>query len=170
MSYDHDPTCASRMGGTYCNCRGGGPGFNPAGKALVFKSLVSTAKLPTRGYPDDAGLDLYASESTIIGGGEFKDIPMGLAVSLPDGYWARITGRSSTMRQLGLLVNEGIIDTGYTGPLYAGVRNLGLLPKSIMMGDRVAQLILHRNETFAPQWGEVKPSERGTSGFGSTGK
>ena len=167
MSYDHHIDCFSMKGGVYCTCRGIRAEQNPP---LVFEKLGPNAVLPTRGYPDDAGLDLYAESSAIIDGGQFKDISMGVAVSLPDGYWARITGRSSTLRQRGLLVNEGIIDTGYTGPLYAGVKNLSLDPVSVMRGERIAQLILHRNIILEPQWGQVKESERGSNGFGSSGR
>lgn len=170
MSYDHHIDCYSMKGGIYCTCRGIGKRPDAEVKTLIFKSLTGTAKLPTRGYEDDAGLDLYAAESTIIPGGEFRDIPMGLAVSLPDGYWARITGRSSTLRKRELLVNEGIIDTGYIGPLYAGVKNLGRQPEAVMMGDRIAQLILHKVELFKPEWGEVRPTARGSNGFGSSGR
>jgi deoxyuridine 5'-triphosphate nucleotidohydrolase len=145
----------------------GGPGGRVS--ELRFKRLTVTAQLPSRGYDDDAGMDLYVDEEVQIAPGEFADIATGVAVDLPDGYWARITGRSSAWRKLGLQVLEGIIDTGYTGPLFAGVYNPGPAPVVLAVGDRVAQLILHRTEALTPAWGDVRIKARGANGFGSTG-
>ena len=74
-------------------------GGNGRVSELRFQRLSVTAKLPTRGYDDDAGMDLYVDEQVTVAAGEFADIPTGVAVDLPDGYWARITGRSSAWRK-----------------------------------------------------------------------
>lgn len=130
------------------------------------------AKLPTRGYQGDAGVDLYTSEQVTIEPGTFRDVPTGIRLGLPAGYWARITGRSSTLRKRSLLCAEGVIDNGYTGPIYAGVWNLSPLPRTIEVGERVAQLILHRIEPLEfEQVDEVVSVDgRGSNGFGSSGQ
>jgi dUTP pyrophosphatase len=126
---------------------------------------------PHRAYDDDAGLDLYTHEETTIAPHAFADVPCGIAVAFPRGWYGRITGRSSTIRTRGLLVIEGIIDEGYRGPLFAGVWNLTDQPVTVASGDRVAQMILH--PTAPPLIIEytayLPDSARGAAGFGSSG-
>ncbi len=130
--------------------------------------------LPTRSYADDAGLDLAAHGDWRIVGHSFLDVDTGLHVELPEGVWGLITGRSSTVRKRGLLVNQGIIDTGYRGRLYVGVWNLRPEQHVVQHGDRLAQLILFDNTTrhYEPLKVEesmLSKSERGENGFGSSG-
>lgn len=140
-------------------------------------ALDGTSQLPTRSNDGDAGYDLYVSQTTTVQPGEFADVPCDLRVALPFGVWARITGRSSTLRKRKLLVAEGIIDNGYRGPLYSGVFNLGGEPHTVQAGERIAQLILHENTSARylplevdPRYFERIPGDsRGTDGFGSTG-
>lgn len=129
------------------------------------------ARVPARKYAGDAGADLYTSEEVTVPPGEFRDVPTGLRLGLPWGYWARITGRSSTLRKRGLLVAEGVIDQGYTGPIYSGVWNLTNEPVTIAVGERVAQLILQ--PIVGAVYGEAdqitSSDGRGSNGFGSSG-
>lgn len=140
---------------------------------LPYQRLSEDAEAPTRAYPDDAGLDLYVSKTTKIKPRQFVDIPCSVAVELNSNTWAMLTGRSSTLRKHGLMVNQGIIDPGYRGELYAGVFNLTRKTVTINKGDRIAQLILMPNWTAEHNPQEVnqlKPSPRGTKGFGSSGR
>lgn len=135
--------------------------------------LDDGASMPSRGYSGDAGFDLYVQEDTLVEPGEFADIPCGCAVQLPDHLWAMITGRSSTLRTHKLLVATGIIDTGYRGPLFAGVQNLGPDVFEAKQGMRLAQLIPFHNEAETLRLVEsatLDPSERGHAGFGSSGE
>lgn len=140
---------------------------------LAFK--VETGKggqLPTRGHVGDAGFDLYVSERTVVLPGEFVDVPCGVSCELPDGHWGLIIGRSSTLRNRGLMVTQGIIDHGYRGELFAGVWNLRGQESVIQAGDRVAQFIvlpLIADQLVPVQVAELSEHSRGTSGFGSTG-
>lgn len=132
--------------------------------------LHPEALLPRYGYAGDAGMDLSVVSRHVLNPGESRDLPTGIAVELPAGFWARITGRSSTLRQRGLFVNEGVIDEGYRGELLVYVTNRQSTPVEILQGDRLAQLILHPVHQAPPvEVGELAPSERGTNGFGSTG-
>lgn len=158
--------------GVYSRRQGSGVLETVPLRPLGFALLTPLAKLPTRTYADDAGFDLYVVEDTIIPAGAFVDVPLGVSVGLPLGVWGRITGRSSTLRTYNLLVNEGIIDTGYTGPLFAGVRNLSDAPVVVAAEARIAQLILHTNTTLNYQAIEVDghaDTARGVKGFGSSG-
>jgi len=129
--------------------------------------------LPMRAHEDDAGLDMYVSERVVIRPGEFVDVPSGISVQLPAGTWGLIQGRSSTLRKRSLLVNPGVIDVGYRGPLFSGLWNLGKTTQIMEVGSRVAQLILIGNVTemvHVVEVDELDEHERGTSGFGSSGR
>lgn len=128
--------------------------------------------LPSRGYHDDAGFDLVVSEDTKIPAGAFVDVPSGVKVDLPEGTWGMIIGRSSTLRTRALLVNTGVIDAGWTGPLFTGVQNLSATDAYVKAGDRLAQLIVLPAPAVGlqPTWGLVRTDKsRGEKGFGSTG-
>ena len=132
---------------------------------------VGTA--PIRAYHDDAGLDL-----TVHGGdwripvGGTVEIPLGVSAKAPEGTWLLLTGRSSTFRNRKLLVGQGIIDTGYTGPLFAVVYNFGWEGQWVTEGERIAQLIVMPNLTRLVELLEVDvlpQTHRGGNGFGSSG-
>lgn len=144
---------------------------------LAFSMNNHGGKLPVRSYEQDAGFDLFVNGDHVIDVGEFADIDCGVRVAMPLGIYGRITGRSSTMRRRNLLVVEGVIDGGWRGPLFAGVRNLGEEPVLLNDGDRIAQLILHPNVTaqYTPTWinaadfADLPHDGRGINGFGSSG-
>jgi dUTP pyrophosphatase len=133
----------------------------------------SGGRMPTQSYYGDAGFDLYCSEEKQIPHGLTQDVDCGIDIELPEGYWARVVGRSSTIRKRGLLVVEGIIDNGYRGPIFVAVHNPGQDSGSYQMvreGDRLAQLIVHKLETpRLVQVDGLSASARGVAGFGSTG-
>lgn len=126
-----------------------------------------------RGYADDAGLDIRASEDAVVRPGEFADIPSEVTgIQLPEGCWGLLTGRSSTLREKGLLVHTSIIDPGWRGPLFCGAFNVSKSVTTVRAGERIAQLILMWNHTpdYEPTpVEELEPHSRGFRGFGSTG-
>ncbi len=127
---------------------------------------------PVAGYQGDAGWDLIVSRDTKVPVDGFADVPCGIRIELPEGYWARITGRSSTIRKRHLHIAEGIIDNGYRGELFCAAWNLGDEPVRIGRGERIAQLIpfkLERPEMKLVEVDELGESDRGEAGFGSTG-
>lgn len=130
-------------------------------------------KRPFKKYNGDAGWDLFVSRECIIEPGETKDVHTDIRINMPPRVYARITGRSSTVRKYSLLVNEGIIDNGYTGELFVCVHNLGKEPFHVKPGMRLAQVLFHTIEDI--RWSEVDeikpvPGKRGDAGFGSTGR
>lgn len=140
---------------------------------IVFEKREDGATLPTKGYHDDAGYDLYAAEAAIIPARGQAMVSCGVAVDIPEGMWAEIRGRSSTLRKFSLMVapTVGVIDEGYTGELFAPVVSLNDDEVRIEKGQRIAQLILHHapGQQFQPVWGRVRDKARGSNGFGSTG-
>lgn len=149
----------------------------PVHEGLAF-AVGEGGTMPTRAYSGDAGYDLYVSRSVDVPPGGFVDVHTDIRVALPSHLWARIVGRSSTLRNRGLLVVEGVIDSGYRGWLYSGVRNMTDAPVSVRKGERLAQLIPHLNVAAAlPEATGVSQADfdalphdgRAHSGFGSSG-
>ena len=141
--------------------------------ALRVRRLDARATLPTRAYPGDAGLDLYALEDGRLDAGERASVRTGVAVEIPDGYAGLVVPRSGLAARSGIsLVNApGLIDAGYRGEVQVLLLNTDrVTPFTITSGERIAQLVLVRIE--APPVVEVESlsdSERGTGGFGSSG-
>ena len=134
--------------------------------------LGEGAKRPYKKYEGDAGWDLFVSRPCTIQPGETADVHTDVRVDMPPRLFARITGRSSSLRKHNLLVNEGIIDNGYTGELFVCAHNLGTEPLHLEPGMRVAQILFHPIEDV--RWSqvddlEIRPGKRGDNGFGSTG-
>ena len=129
--------------------------------------------LPTRAYPGDAGLDLYALESAILEPGERASIRTGSAVEIPDDQAGLVLARSGLAARHGIaLVNApGLIDAGYRGEIEVLLLNTDRSsPFAVSAGDRIAQLVLVRVETPAVvEVGALAASERGAGGFGSSG-
>src|SRR4249919_3697239 len=121
----------------------------PSLDEISFVKVDDRATLPVRGYADDVGLDLYASEEMIIPVMQFRDVPSGVVCNLPAGTWGHITTRSSTMRKHRLWVTPGVIDPSFRGELFVGVWNVGGATHHVHVGDRLGQLILL--PAFSPQ-------------------
>ena len=140
---------------------------------LAVTRLASGARLPTRAYSDDAGLDLYAAESARLAPGERASVGTGLAIEVPAGYAGLVLPRSGLAARHGIaLVNApGLIDAGYRGELRVLLLNTDRSSSfEIATGDRVAQLVLIA--VAAPEVHEVAElpaSPRGERGFGSSG-
>lgn len=135
--------------------------------------LGKDAKTPYRKYTGDAGWDLFVSRPVTIKAGETADVHTDVRISMPPYLWARIVGRSSTLRHHNLMVNEGVIDNGYTGELFVCVHNMGNKPFKVEKGMRLAQVIFHSIEDV--RWSQVDEikdvsGKRNSNGFGSTGK
>ena len=131
--------------------------------------------LPTYETEHSAGLDLRAalSEAVVLAPGERDLIPTGLFLEIPPGYEAQVRPRSglALKRGLTLLNAPGTIDADYRGEVGVIMINLSAEDQHIDPGERIAQLI------FAPvtrgEWIEVETlaeTERGSGGFGSTGR
>lgn len=131
------------------------------------------AQAPFKKYSGDAGWDLYVSDPVTIPPNETVDVHTDIKINMPPYLFARIVGRSSTLRKHGLLVNEAIIDNGYTGELFVCVHNLNSKPFEVERGMRLAQVIFHPIEDV--RWAQVDEifvpeGKRGNNGFGSTGR
>jgi len=133
--------------------------------------LDGEGKLPSKGYSGDAGWDLYTSRDVAIPPDKTTDTHTDIYIKIPNGMYGRLTGRSSTLRKYGLLVNEAIIDSNYTGELFVCVRNMGTKTFYIKKGMRLAQIIfgLVLPIQFEITEEALREEGRGSNGFGSTG-
>lgn len=138
---------------------------------LKVKKLNKNAVVPQFAKPGDAGMDLTAvskeadSNNNIVYG-------IGIALEIPEGYVGLIFPRSSNSKQDLLLSNSvGVIDSGYRGEIIVKFKKLFNPAISYNIGERVAQLVLMKLPVVhIEEVTELSSSERGTGGFGSTGK
>ncbi len=131
--------------------------------------------LPHYATSQSAGMDLRANlnESVFLKPMERKIVPTGLFISLPDGYEAQIRPRSGLAIKHGItLVNTpGTIDADYRGEIGIIMINLSNETFEIKDGERIAQMVINKYEKI--NWEQVDSldkTERGSGGFGSTGK
>lgn len=136
------------------------------------------AKLPTRANPTDAGLDVYSVESITIEPGKGKLIDTGIAICMgwqsltaDEAYVALAWDRSGMATKHNLHRFAGVVDTSYRGNLKIWLQNFSSVPYNIEIGDRIAQILIQKVTLMEPVAVDVLPaSNRGESGFGSTGR
>src|SRR3984893_18758300 len=132
-------------------------------------------ELPSYATPGSAGGDLRAAiaESlTLLPGGRVL-VPTGVAVAIPEGYEGQVRMRSGLAARHGLaaLNAPGTIDSDYRGEIRVILANLGSKPVPLCRGHRIAQLVFAPVARARLEKGMKLPeSERGSGGFGSTGK
>lgn len=128
-----------------------------------------------KAYEDDAAYDLQAvlSEGGVILKPQTRiKISTGIAVGFSPGYFGMICPRSGMAETYGITVlnSPGVIDK-YIGELKVILVNTSPAPYTIKHLDRIAQLVVLRKPTIrAIEVEELEPTERGTNGFGSTGR
>lgn len=143
---------------------------NYFGDYLPVKKLSSDATLPTRNNPDDAGLDLYASEDKEIKDQCGEMIKTDIAIALPVNTVGMICDRSG-MGKKGFKVHGGIVDVAYRGSVNVILWNHSGQTQTIKKGDRIGQLLVI--PLLFPEVKEVESldeTSRGDKGFGSSGK
>ena len=127
--------------------------------------------VPTYASAGAAGADLRASEDVEIPPGGRVAVPTGLRLQLPPDHVGLVWPRSGLAVRHGIDTLAGVIDSDYRGEVRVVLVNHGPASFSIAPGDRIAQLLLQRVERadFATST-ELKDTERGEGGFGSTGR
>lgn len=136
-----------------------------------MKIMLSPGAIaPTRGSAGAAGYDLYANEDVVITDSEFTPVNTGVSVAIPPGYYGRIAPRSGLAAKYRIIIGGGVIDEDYRGELKVLMSCLfGMY--DVSRGERIAQLILEKITT--PELEVVDSlddTDRGSDGFGSTGK
>lgn len=144
-------------------------------KKINVKLLHSSAQMPTYGTAEAAGADLYAclEEPAVILPGQTVPIPTGVALEVPKGCAGLVFARSSmgAKRDLAPANKVGVIDSDYRGEILVVLHNHGSQVRQVMPGERIAQLLIV--PVLTPGFTQVEKlgdTQRGTGGFGSTGK
>jgi len=138
---------------------------------LTLFTMGYTGAPPTKAYHDDAGFDLAVDGNHTVRANQFAQIPLQTRLLAPPGYWLLLVGRSSSFQRHGLLINVGVIDPSYTGPLFAVCRNLTVHPVQIAHGERLCQAIpIALADVPTTEFQQFPPTGRGENGFGSSGR
>ena len=138
-----------------------------------IKLLDPELPAPAYAKPGDAGADLRSRIDFELEPGERALVPTGVAIALPEGYVGLVHPRSGLATKNGItIVNApGTVDSGYRGELMVTLLNTDKTKSfQVQSGDRIAQLVIQKYEhaTFTVV-DELEQTERGSSGFGSSG-
>lgn len=142
---------------------------------LKIKKIRPNAVIPQRATPGSAGLDLCAciDAPLLLHAHGHAAIPTGIAVGLPSGTAGFVFARSGLGVKHGICLSNGVgvVDSDYRGEICVGLCNVSGKPYTIEPGERVAQLVVLPVAMLeSEQVQTLGETQRGTGGFGSTGK
>ncbi len=119
-------------------------------------------------------------ETTTFGAVGTSVVETNAHIHIPAGHVGQVLPRSSMSRD-GWLIHTGTIDHGYSGNIKVTITNLSTHPRQLDAGDRIAQIIFQpftalemeevdQMQDFVDQVYEDSKSDRGTDGYGSSGR
>ena len=138
---------------------------------MNVKLLSPDAILPKRASGYAAGYDLFSPISGTIEARGRLLIPLDIAIELPEYTFGHILPRSGLAVKHGIQVGAGVVDEDYRGNLGVLLFNFSDVPFVFNKGDRIAQMVI-KPYIHCPviKKDSLNETERGQSGFGSTGK
>lgn len=132
--------------------------------------LDNGAFMPGFAHKTDAGSDLRSPICAIVPARGNVVIDTGVHVEIPEGYTIFLKSKSG-LNVKHNLIGEGVVDSGFTGSIRVKLYNLGDNDYQILRGDKIIQMVIlpcaYCEFTEVEQFAD---SERGTGGFGSTGR
>lgn len=133
--------------------------------------LDEGAIMPTRAHSTDAGLDLYARERQWVFSGRSAIFHTGVHVEIPKGTCGLLVSKSGLNVKFDI-TSTGLIDEGYTGEIVVKLFNHGHTNYLVNEGDKISQLVILpvRYEDLELVEEFEGDTERGSGGFGSTGR
>lgn len=141
---------------------------------IYTRKTDPSARIPMKMTLGAAGFDLYAVEPATIPPNSSQSIKTGIAIQIPENYYGAIRGRSRNAFNHEVLVFNGTIDADYRGEISVLMLNTSKdKPFVVKQEDRIAQIILTKIHTaihLVENEDNIKPTKRGSAGFGSTGK
>ena len=152
---------------------------------VKIKKLYENSLIPSKAHETDAGFDLYVANKEVDGNGNMV-YGSGVAMEIPKGYVGLVFPRSSVANKGIILTNcVGVIDSCYRGEIMCKFKPVPSfcayeewvqdfnepMVRTYEIGDRFAQIIImpYPEITFK-EVSELAESERGTGGYGSSGK
>lgn len=135
-------------------------------------SIADGAEVPKYTRPEDAAVDLRSTVSAILEPGTRALVPTGIRLAIPSGFAGFVLPRSGLAINHGLttLNAPGLIDENYRGEVKVVLHNSSSEAFSINRGDRIAQLLILPVPRIAfREVPELDSTDRGSSGFGSSG-
>ena len=129
--------------------------------------------MPAKAHFDDAAFDLRSRVDMVLPVRKSVLVPAGFSLELPVGFEAQIRPRSGLALKHDLMLTNspGTIDAGYRGEVCCIMFNAGDTPYEIKRGDRIAQMVIAAlPDVQLCETAELGESDRGSGGFGSTGK
>lgn len=140
------------------------------GDIIMNIQLDKRALMPVRAHDTDAGLDLLSPVDTVVPAHGAVTIDTGVHVELPMNTAGFLKSKSGLNVKHGI-TSEGVIDVGYTGSIAVKLYNHSGMDYAVHRGDKISQLVVVKIDT--PELVLVEKladTERGTGGFGSTGR
>lgn len=133
-------------------------------------TLATGAKAPRKPANGDAGHDLFSSVDILIPPFERATVPTGVSMEIPSGVVGLIWPRSGLAATMGVDVFGGVIDSSYRGEIKVILFNSTDKDIYLTAGSKIAQIIFQEYLTYDFEVVEsLTETDRGTSGFGSTG-
>ncbi len=141
---------------------------------IQIKKLSNTVSIPKYETAGSSGMDIAAhiENNIIINPGEKALVSTGFSVAVPKGYEIQIRPRSglAAKKNITVLNTPGTIDADYRGEIKVILINLGKEKFVIENGERIAQMVVCPVvQANLEEVEELSSTERGSSGFGSTG-
>ena len=142
--------------------------------AILKVKKLTEVETPTQGTKGAAGIDCYMPKTVIVpAGARGQFVGLGISVEVPDGYHVQVLPRSSTGLKTPIRIANmvGIVDSDFRGQVAALVDNVSDEDFTLEKGNRYFQLVVTKNccdNVLVVD--ELSQTERGASGYGSTGK
>lgn len=142
---------------------------------VKIKKVDHNAIIPIKAHATDAGFDLYCTSMEVNWGTRLLICHTGLAFEIPDGYVGLLFPRSSVSNKPLMMANSvGVIDSGYRGEVTAKFKITcinEIYANDYEVGDKIAQMIIiPYPEIEFEEADSLSESDRGTGGYGSTGR
>lgn len=150
---------------------GGGIILTTNVKEVKVKKLSDKAIIPKYQSNGAAGFDFHSTEDIVIMPGETKLIGTGLSFEIPEGSEIQVRPRSGLSAKTKIRVSNspGTVDCDYRGEVKIILDNIGNMPFTVSVGDRIAQGVLCPVQRALFEEGDLDETERGNKGFGSSG-